>query len=143
MCERGLPRLFARQSTAISRRAPDRCVIGGSPLAQLLVEHDLRHLDLHEITTSCRAVTQTIATELYDQGAVAVRFPSRLDGKACVALFQGRGTANAAGDQIALTDAPPVQLTNVTTPWGPCAGACFGYQRRLRARLPCKAPIPG
>ena len=84
----------------------------------LLVEHGLEHLDLHEITTSRRVITQTIAADLFDRGASAVRFPSRLDGNACVALFEKRGTISAAGDPIALTDPPPEQLTNVTTSWG-------------------------
>jgi hypothetical protein len=61
---------------------------------------------------------QTIAADLFNRGAGAVRFPSRLDGNACVALFEGRGTASLAGDPIALTDPPPEPLTNVTTPWG-------------------------
>ena len=85
---------------------------------QLLLEHDMQHLDLHEITTSRRAITQTIAADLFDRGASAVRFPSRLDGNACVALFEGRGTASPAADHIALTDPPPKPLTDVTAPWG-------------------------
>lgn len=85
---------------------------------ELLLEHDLQHLDLHEITTSRRAITQTIAADLFDRGAGAVRFPSRLDGNACVALFEGRGTVSLAGDPIALTDPPPEPLLNVTMPWG-------------------------
>jgi RES domain len=85
--------------------------------AELLVEHDLPHLDLHEITTGRRAVTQTIAADLYDQGASAVRFPSRLDGNACIAFFEGRGAISSAGDRIALTDPPPSQLANVATQW--------------------------
>jgi RES domain len=64
-----------------------------------------------------RAITQTIAADLFDQGASAVRFPSRLDGNACVALFGDHGIAAAAGDPIALTDPPPEPLTNVTAPW--------------------------
>ena len=83
----------------------------------LLLEHGLQHLDLHEITTSRRRVTQTIAADLFDGGASAVRFPSRLDGNACVALFEDRGTVIPAGDVIALTDPPPEPLTNVTAPW--------------------------
>ena len=50
---------------------------------ELLLAHDLQHLDLHEITTGRRAITQTIAADLFDRGASAVRFPSRLDGNAC------------------------------------------------------------
>jgi len=37
----------------------------------LLVEHGLEHLDLHEITTGRRIVTQTIAADLFDRGASA------------------------------------------------------------------------
>jgi hypothetical protein len=43
--------------------------------AELLLEYDLPHLDLHEITTSRRAVTQTIAAELYDQAPARSAFP--------------------------------------------------------------------
>lgn len=83
----------------------------------LLVEHGLEHLDLHEITTDRRAVTQTIAGDLFDRGAAAVRFPSRLDGNACIALFEGRGTARLAGHIVALTDPPPPPLITVTEQW--------------------------
>jgi hypothetical protein len=85
---------------------------------ELLLEHGLKHLDVREITTSRRVVTQTIAADLFDRGASAVRFPSRLDGNACVALFEERGVASPVGEPIALTDPPPEQLTNVTAPWG-------------------------
>jgi hypothetical protein len=83
----------------------------------LLVAHDLHHLDLHEITTRRRVVTQTIAGELFDRGAAAVRFPSRLDGNACIAVFEDRGHATLAAEPVALTDPPPMPLLNVTGPW--------------------------
>lgn len=83
----------------------------------LLLEHGLQHLDLHEITTSRRAITQMIAADLFDRGASAVRFPSRLDGNACVALFEDRGATVLAGTPTALTDPPPEPLTNVAAPW--------------------------
>ncbi len=85
---------------------------------ELLVEHGLEHLDLHEITTSRRVITQTIATDLFDRGASAVRFPSRLDGNPCVALFEKRGMVSEAGDPIALTDPPPEALATVAAAWG-------------------------
>jgi hypothetical protein len=85
--------------------------------AELLLDYGLRHLDLHEITTSRRPITQTIAAELFDRGAAAIRFPSRLDGNACVALFEGRGGPTAIGTPIPLIDPPPQQLINVTEPW--------------------------
>jgi hypothetical protein len=83
-----------------------------------LLVHGLRHLDLHEITTSRRIITQTIAADLFDRGYSAVRFPSRLDGQGCIALFEGRGTVSPVGASIALTDPAPEPLTHVTTPWG-------------------------
>lgn len=58
----------------------------------LLLEHDMRHLALHEITRSRQAVTQTVAAGIYG-GAAAIRFPSCLDGNPCVAIFEGRGAA--------------------------------------------------
>jgi RES domain len=86
--------------------------------AGLLLEYGLQHLDLHEITTGRRPVTQTIAAELFDRGAAAIRFPSRLDGNPCVALFEGRGSLSAIDAPIALTDPPPRPLINVAEPWG-------------------------
>lgn len=85
---------------------------------ELLLKYGMDHLDVHEVTTSWRVITQTIAADLFDRGARAVRFPSRLDGRACVAVFEKRGTVSAAGDAIALTDPPPEPLTKVTAPWG-------------------------
>lgn len=84
----------------------------------LLVANDLPHLDLHEITTSRRAITQEIAADLYDGGAAAVRFPSRLDGLPCIALFEDRGTVALSGATVPLTDPPPAGLAAVATEWG-------------------------
>lgn len=83
----------------------------------LLLEHDMRHLDLHEITTSRRVVTQAIAGDLFDDGASAIRFPSCLDGNPCVAVFEGRGELELAGEILALTDPPTTALLNVGAPW--------------------------
>jgi hypothetical protein len=87
--------------------------------AALLAEHGLDHLDLHEITSRRRIVTQTIAADLFDHfEAAAVRFPSRLDGKPALALFEGRGELVAAGEPIALTDPVPGSLLAVCEEWG-------------------------
>jgi hypothetical protein len=83
----------------------------------LLLKHDMRHLDLHEITTSRRVVTQEIAADTYDDGAAAIRFPSCLDGNACVAVFEGRGELDLAGEVLPLTDPPPTALLKVVAPW--------------------------
>ena len=86
--------------------------------ATLLAEHGLDHLDLHEITSRRRIVTQTIAADLFDRcEAAAVRFPSRLDGKPALALFEDRGELVAAGEQIELTDPMPAALVEVCAEW--------------------------
>lgn len=92
--------------------------------APLLVENGMEHLDLHEITTSRRVVTQTIAGDLYDGGVAAVRFLSRLDAQPCVALFEGYGDADLMGEVIPLTDPAPGPLLTVTTEWNLDLEAC-------------------
>ena len=77
----------------------------------------MRHLDLHEITTSRRVVTQTVAADVYDYGAAAIRFPSCLDGNPCVAIFEGRGALELAGEVLPLTDPPPTALLKVVAQW--------------------------
>lgn len=86
--------------------------------AALLAEHGLEHLDLHEITSRRRIVTQTIAGDLFDRlGAAAVRYPSRLDGNSALAVFEGRGELVASGPPIALTDPAPAPLVAICAEW--------------------------
>jgi hypothetical protein len=77
----------------------------------------MQHLDLHEITTSRRVVTQTIAADLYDEGVATIRFPSHLDGNPCIAVFEGRGALHLDGGIVALTDPAPPQLVAVAAAW--------------------------
>lgn len=86
--------------------------------AHLLVEHGMNHLDLHEITSSRRIITQTIAAQIYDQGACGIRFPSRLNGQPCLALIEGRAAVLQAGPIVALTDPPVSPLAEVAAIWG-------------------------
>ncbi|HVV50265.1 MAG TPA: RES domain-containing protein [Polyangia bacterium] len=95
--------------------------------ATLLAEHGLEHLDLHEITSRRRIVTQTIAGDLFDRlGAAAVRYPSRLDGNPALAVFEGRGKLVASGEPIALTDPASPPLTAV------CVSGNWTWRRRER-----------
>jgi RES domain len=86
--------------------------------AQLLAEHGMSHLDMHEVTTRRRIVTQTIATDAYDNlDVAAIRFASSRDGHACIALFENRAELEEAGPPIALTDPPPEPLVKVAADW--------------------------
>ncbi len=84
----------------------------------VLAEHGMAHLDMHEITTPRRVVTQTIAGDAFEHfGIAAIRFASRLDGLPCYALFEGRGSVVSDGDRVALTDPAPEALQNVSASW--------------------------
>lgn len=98
--------------------------------ASLLVEHGLAHLDLHEITSRRRVVTQTIAADLFDRcHAGALRFPSRLDGQPAFVVFEGRGELVEAGEPIELTDPAPEILWAVCREWGLELESTEGRQR--------------
>lgn len=85
--------------------------------ARLLAAHDMPHLDMHEITTRKRIVTQTIASDAYDNlGVAAIRFASSRDGHGCIALFEGRAELIPEGEAIELADLPPA-LVNVAADW--------------------------
>jgi hypothetical protein len=73
--------------------------------APLLAEHGMAHLDVSEIRSRARVVTQRIGRVLYERGMAAIRFGSNLDDRPCYAVFEARGRlAPRAGE-------PPVALT--------------------------------
>lgn len=86
--------------------------------AAVLDAHGMDHLDLSEITAEKRPVTQTIAADLHDRlGAAAIRFPSRLDGNACLVVFEDRRRLEIIAELIALTDPAPPALQTVCAGW--------------------------
>jgi hypothetical protein len=87
--------------------------------AELLAECGLDHLDLHEITTRRRVVTQTIAADVYRRLDVGViRFRSSRDGGECFAILEGRATLDPTGDPVLLTDPAPDVLVEVAAEYG-------------------------
>jgi hypothetical protein len=70
--------------------------------APILAEHGLRHLDVAEIRSRLRVVTQRIARTLYERGAAAIAFGSNLDDRPCFAVFEARGRLDARGPVVAL-----------------------------------------
>lgn len=78
----------------------------------------LDRLDLSEITADNRPVTQTIAADLHDRlGAAGIRFPSRLDGNACLVVFEERGRLEILADRVELIDPAPAALQTVCAGW--------------------------
>jgi hypothetical protein len=87
--------------------------------AQLLTKHGMDHLDMHEITTRRRIVTQTIGTDAYDNlDVAAIRFASSRDAGTCFALFENRAELEQEDVPITLTDPPPQPLETVAADWG-------------------------
>jgi hypothetical protein len=78
--------------------------------ARLLAAHHMQHLDISEVRSRSRPVTQAISRSLYDEGAAGVRFRSNLDDQPCTALFEGRGRLEPAGAPIPLTRDVPELL---------------------------------
>ena len=73
--------------------------------APLLAEHGMAHLDVSEVRSRLRVVTQRIGRSLYEDGAAGVHFGSNLDDRPCFALFEARGRlVPRAGE-------PPLDLT--------------------------------
>jgi hypothetical protein len=74
--------------------------------AAMLAEHGMAHLDVAEVRSRTRCVTQHIGRTLYERGAAAIRFGSNLDDRPCYAVFEARGRLAPRGDT------PPLDLTD-------------------------------
>jgi hypothetical protein len=71
--------------------------------AAMLAEHGMRHLDVAEVRSRTRVVTQHIGRTLYEGGAAAIRFGSNLDDRPCYAVFEARGRLAPRGAPQELT----------------------------------------
>jgi hypothetical protein len=58
--------------------------------AALLAAHGMRHLDISQVRSAQRIVTQTIALDLHGSGYAGVAYRSNLDNQECVAIFEQR-----------------------------------------------------
>jgi len=65
--------------------------------ARLLDEHGMPQLDISQVRSKTRVVTQTIGRSLFEEGNAGVRFRSNLDDRECFALFEGHATLEPTG----------------------------------------------
>lgn len=72
--------------------------------ATLLASHDMKHLDISEIRSKNRAVTQSISRALYEEGNAGIKFGSNLDNLPCFALFEGRASLESLSATISLAE---------------------------------------
>lgn len=73
--------------------------------AALLANHGFDHLDITELRSPHRAVTQAISRSLFDDGAAGIWYRSNLDDRPCLALFEGRAGLHALNIEVGLTPA--------------------------------------
>jgi len=66
--------------------------------AGLLHRHGMDHLDISQIRSRDRDVTQEVARALFDAGAAGVAYGSNLDDLPCYALFEDRARLIPDGD---------------------------------------------
>ena len=84
--------------------------------APLLAAHGMRHLDLAQLRSDQRVVTQTIALELHAEGKAGVLYGSTLDNEQCVAIFEGRASLQPYGPTHAIA-ADDQDLLSVCRAW--------------------------
>lgn len=72
--------------------------------AALLAAHGMEHLNISDIRSRTRTVTQTIGRQLYEDGYAGVAFSSNLDGRPCFALFEGRAQLHPLGEPLPLSE---------------------------------------
>jgi hypothetical protein len=66
--------------------------------AALLHRHGMDHLDISQIRSRDREVSQELAGALFDLGAAGVAYGSNLDDLPCYALFENRAHLVRDGD---------------------------------------------
>ena len=72
-------------------------------LVLLLVEHEMDHLDIAQVRSRDRIVTQAMSRALYERRYAGVRFGSNLDDRPCYALFEGRAELHGDGEPLELS----------------------------------------
>lgn len=84
--------------------------------ASLLALYGMKHLDISQLRSHQRVVTQTIALELFTAGKAGIAYRSNLDDERCVALFEGCASLTPyGGPQI--IEADDEDLIAVCSAW--------------------------
>lgn len=87
-------------------------------LADILKREKIEHLNIHELRSKNRHVTQAISRTVYEEWESAgIEFRSRLDKCLCYALFEGRAYLQQIGKAISLDEDVPL-LAKVCDEYG-------------------------
>ncbi|MEJ7787461.1 MAG: RES domain-containing protein [Solirubrobacteraceae bacterium] len=85
--------------------------------APLLAAYGMRHLDVSQLRSHQRIVTQTISLELVSQGKAAILYRSNLDSEDCLAVFDTAVTPIRYGRDQTI-EADDEDLVAVAANWG-------------------------
>ena len=80
--------------------------------ARELDAYGVSHLDMAELRSRSRSLTQLLARRLYEDGVAGVLYGSNLDNQPCVALFEHRTRLKAVTRGIPLSEKLP-ELSSV------------------------------
>jgi hypothetical protein len=86
--------------------------------ADLLKAHGMDHLNISEIRSGNRAVTQAISRDLYEQGAAGILFRSNLDDHRCLVVFEYAGELEDAGEPVIYLSDDVPELVEVCRQYG-------------------------
>lgn len=84
--------------------------------AALLAAHGMPHLDITQLRSHQRVVTQTIALDLRAKGTAVIAYRSNLDGQQCVAVLEGPAAPKRWG-QPQTIEADDADLIEVCRAW--------------------------
>lgn len=85
--------------------------------AELLRDHGMAYLNVSEVRSKNRAVTQTISRDLYEQDAAGILFRSNIDDGRCVVIFEGNASLEPLEDVVPLSR-DLAELDQICTEWG-------------------------
>ena len=66
----------------------------------------MEHLDISQVRSRTRPVTQALSRFLFERGAAGIVFRSNLDDLPCVALFEDRTRVVPEGESVSLVHPP-------------------------------------
>lgn len=104
--------------------------------AALLAEHGMDHLDVSQLRSKDRIVTQTISRGLYEKGFAGIRFRSNLDDRECFALFEGRASLEPTGREPEPLTGDAPELLQVASDYGLVLKRVVRDDARLRGLQP-------
>jgi hypothetical protein len=91
------------QGSLLDMETPNQLQHLGNIHRHLLKRYGIMHLDVSQIRSQQRIITQRISRTLFEEMEAGVQFRSRLDQQPCFALFEGRASLKPIEAPIPMT----------------------------------------